>query len=160
MSGSRFSLATRSILFSKSGVFEGQSVSSCQSAGGVDHHGQEVNPFQRLSHLGHHLASQQVARTMNSRRIDQYDLCIRAIDDSENAVSRRLRPRGHNGHLLAHEPVYERGLPGIRPPKYRDETGTKFFFHMSITKDIAHHITSSRSANGPAVAMACGFQLA
>jgi hypothetical protein len=55
---------------------------------------------------------------MYTRRVDQHDLRVRTIDYSEDPVSRGLGPRRHNRHLLAHEPVYECGLPGVGRPKY------------------------------------------
>ncbi len=103
------------------GMLETQAVSRRQYAGGVNHQGQYVNSLHRLSHFGHHLLSERCAGAMYTRRVDQHDLRVRTVYDSEYPVSRGLGPRRHNRHLLAHEAVYECGLPRVGWPKYGDK---------------------------------------
>ena len=62
---------------------------------------------------------------MNPGRINQHNLRLSTIHDSEDAISGGLGPRRHNRDFLSHQTVYERGLPGVRSSEDRDKTGTK-----------------------------------
>src|ERR1700685_263796 len=63
---------------------------------GVDDHQDQVATLERLAHFGHHFPSQRRTVTMNSGRIDQYDLSgfsslvLGDIDDAKNTVARGL----------------------------------------------------------------------
>jgi hypothetical protein len=106
-------------------VLESLAVFRSQCTAGVDHQCQKINSLERLSDLGHHVPSEDRAGAMYSGRIDEHNLRVWTIDDSEDAISRSLRLRGHNRHFLPHEPVYERRLSGVGLPQDCDEPGTK-----------------------------------
>ncbi len=95
----------------------------------VDNHQNQLTPFERLAHLGHHLASQRRARLVNSRRVDQHDLpsltsfLLGDVDDAQNAVARGLRLRRNDGQLLAHQRVEQRALARIGPAENANESG-------------------------------------
>ncbi len=106
-------------------AFESQPIRRGQSTGSVDHYRQQIDAFQGLSDLFHHLPPKGGAGSMHSRRINQDDLRFRTIHDSENAISRGLRLRRDNSDFLADQPVYKCGLPGVGPPKNGNKTRMK-----------------------------------
>jgi len=59
---------------------------------------------------------------VDSRRIDQNDLRVFAIEDALNAIAGGLRFRRDNGDFLADESIDERGLPRVGAAYDCDET--------------------------------------
>src|SRR5208337_2047990 len=86
---------------------------------------------ERLAHLGHHLAPERGAGTVNSGRVDEHDLpglaslLLGDVDDSENAVARGLGLRRNDGQLLAHQRIQQRALARIGPSENANESGVE-----------------------------------
>jgi hypothetical protein len=66
---------------------------------------------------------------VQARSIDQNDLRVRAVYDALDAIARRLRPRGYDGHFFSDQPVYERGFPRVGPAHDGDKTRFEFLSH-------------------------------
>jgi len=75
--------------------------------------------------LVHHLAAEHILWLVNSRRIDEDDLRVVAIQNALNAVARGLRLWRNDCDFASHESIDESGLPGVRTPDDCDETGFK-----------------------------------
>src|SRR5271168_5333843 len=59
---------------------------------------------------------------MKPWRIDQQNLRVRFVDDSNNSPPRGLRARGDNRNLVPHQPVDQCRLAHIGSPGQRNET--------------------------------------
>ena len=58
---------------------------------------------------------------MQSRRIDEYDLCVIHIVYRKNAVTRRLRFRGDNADLAPDDGINQRRFADIGPTDYGND---------------------------------------
>ena len=65
---------------------------------------------------------------MDPRRIHEYDLCVRKIDDPLDTVTRRLRFVGHSGDLFPNEAIEERRFARIWAADERDVSASKPIF--------------------------------
>ena len=88
----------------------------------VEHHADDVHVAHRVERGVHHPHVHPVRRLVNARRVDEHDLPVRIVADTEDAVARGLRLVGDDGELRADEAVEQRGLAGVRQADERDET--------------------------------------
>ena len=131
-SGRRAALgATTSVLFSThtAGPPYARSGSSTRSSGpvalgGVHHQADHVDVFHRPPGRLLHEFPELAAAHVQSRRVHEDRLSIRPREDAGDPVARGLRPRRHDRELLAHQPIQQRRLAGVRPPDQRHESGT------------------------------------
>ncbi len=87
MSGSRCGLATRSTLFSSridgpveaARPFDGEAVAGAEVHGRIDNQRENIDAFERVLKLVHHLAAEHVFGLVDSGRIDEDDLRVVAI---------------------------------------------------------------------------------
>jgi hypothetical protein len=71
--------------------------------------------LQRFPDKTHHLLIQSGKRPVDARRIHQDHLGVTPMDNSKDAIAGGLRHRRHNGHLLAHQSIYQRALSRVGP---------------------------------------------
>src|SRR5208282_3858571 len=96
---------------------------------GIDNHQNQFTAFERLAHLGHHLAAERGAGLVNSGRVDQDDLPGLTslllggidIDDAKNAVARGLGLGRNDSQLLADQRIQQRALARIGTAENADE---------------------------------------
>src|SRR5437870_7884047 len=93
--------------------------------GGVDDRTHEVDVLQRALGRSRHELAELAGDRPQAGRIHEDDLRRRQIADPRDPVTRRLRPRRHDGELLADEPVQQRRLARVRPSDQRHEAGTR-----------------------------------
>jgi hypothetical protein len=60
---------------------------------------------------------------VDAGRVDEHQLGVRAVQDSDDAVPRRLRLVRDGGERRSDDLVQESRLPDVRPPDQRDEAG-------------------------------------
>ena len=97
-------------------ALQSQMIVRPQGRCGIQHQRQNVHSLQRLPHFLHHLPVQRRRPRVHARRINQHHLRIRPVDDSLNAVARRLRPRSDDRHLPPDQRVYQGGFPAFGRP--------------------------------------------
>ena len=77
--------------------------------------------------------AQQRARAVNPRRVHHNDLRAVAVDHAADRVARGFRLVGHDGDLLPHQRVGQRGLAGVRPADEADKARLEPFRRVCET---------------------------
>ena len=85
-----------------------------------------IDAFERVLKLVHHLAAENVLGFVDSGRIDEDDLRVVAIQNSLNAVAGGLRLGRNDGDFASDESIDERGFAGVGAADDCDETGFKW----------------------------------
>ena len=74
----------------------------------------------------HHPHVQFVQRLVNAGRIEDGDLAARIVEDSDDAIARRLRLLGDDGHFLTEDAIEQCRFAGIRAADERDDAEARF----------------------------------
>jgi hypothetical protein len=90
---------------------------------GGEHEEHGVGVGERVLDALLHALGHRIARALDAREVDQHQLPVVAGGDSADLATRGLRLVGHDRHLVAHDPVHQRRLAGVRAAGERDEPG-------------------------------------
>ena len=105
------------------GPFDGEAVARAEVHGRIGNQRENIDAFERVLKIVHHLAAEHIFRLVDSWRIDQDDLRVVAIQDSLDAVASGLRLGRNDCDLAPHQSIQEGRLPGVGPADDGDETG-------------------------------------
>ena len=98
-----------------------------------------LNDQRRHIHLGHgighdlaHVVTQTGARLVQAGRIQKDILRVPAAEHARDARTRGLRLAGHDGDLLPHQLIGQRGFADIRAADHRDDRGFRNLRHCIL----------------------------
>src|ERR1700722_9092102 len=106
--------------------FDGEAVSGAEVHRSIGDQRKDINTFERVLKLVHHLAAENVLGFVDAGRIDQHDLRVVAIQNSLDAVAGSLRLGRNDGDLASNKSIYERGLTGVGAADNCHETRFKW----------------------------------
>ena len=92
---------------------------TCGVGGQHEQHG--VGVGQRVLHAPLHPLGHRVARALHARQVHQHQLPVLARGDAPDLPAGGLGLVGDDRHLLAHHPVHQRRLAGVRAAGQGDE---------------------------------------
>ena len=78
-------------------------------------------------HGGHHATIQFVSGLVHTWSINQHNLTVGAIDDTDNLEARRLRFVRNRGDLFTDQTVQKRRFARVGPANESDISGAKRF---------------------------------
>ena len=102
--------------------FDGESVAGAEVHGRISDQRENIDAFERVLELVHHLAAEDVLGLVDSGSIDENDLRIVAIQNSLNAIAGGLRLGRNDCDFASNESIDERRFPGVRTADDCDET--------------------------------------
>ena len=98
-----------------------EAVAGARALGGVEHEQHGVDVAQAVVDRALHATRERIERALESREVDEHDLVVVAVHDTECAPARRLRLVGDDRDVRARECIRERGLADIGTSREADE---------------------------------------